>query len=1094
MRSEGAAPGPAAPLCGALSLVLSALLGKVIEGRGVADSIPRFSSTPPYLPVSYRILRAESSFFLKEASQDPLGNASLQSRVESFFMYKAKQPPVLNASCGPYSAEKVVPLDFMSTSNLLGPTNKFTFGWKLKAHVLREKIYPSRPKVQILFHIVGRDWDDHRATERLPCLRVFAFRETREVRGGCRLGGDLGLCVAELELPAGWFSPPTAVGRRKPLEQPAGSPVELYYAVQQGAERGDCVGGDVRKGNAIRPGKGGLQEATSQLQRIGTVGLYRTQDSAQLRELRLDTSVVIWLPSRPVKQGDVVTAYVTLSSNSTVDHFVLRAKVKKGVNILSAWTSEPRQWDVKQEVGNGGKHATATVACQRLGPRNRSSSSFSEVVQMNFEIASFSSLSGTQPITWQVEYPRKGNSDVVVSEIFISQKDLVGIVPLAMDTEILNTAILTGKTVAVPLRVVSVEENGAVADVSELVECKSADEGVIKVSDHCDYVFVNGKETKGRMEAVVNFTYQYLSAPLRIAVWVPRLPLQIEVSDTELSQIKGWRVPIVASKRATRESEDEEEEERRGRGCALQFQHATVRVLTQFVSEGSGPWGQPSHLLGPGWQLDITHLVVDFMKLEAPHIASLQDGRILVGREVGMTTIQVLSPLSDSILAEKTVTVLEDKVSVMDLAIQLVAGLSVSLHPSAEHSKAITAVATAEELLHTPKQEAVVSTWLQFSDGSVTPLDIYDTQDFSLTATSLDEAVVSIAPARSPRWPTVVAEGEGQGPLVRVDMTIAEACQKSKRKSVLAVGIGNVRVKFGRNNADPSPTGDTDEEETKNHASHRRKGQDESPGQDGPSPEREEGALRRATTTARSPLDGRAVKSRWLDGGVRPGEAPLQNIPIDFTNFPAQLGLPGTGAGLEENGLLQAPRGLSDLEIGMYALLGVFCLAILVFLINCATFALKYRHKQVPPEGQASVTHSHDWVWLGNGAELLGTLGDTAPPPEEHTTVIDRGPGGCAEGHHLLLNGGSQKQGQGRRPVDSRRPGQAQQQEPPHSPTSKRKKVKFATFPICPTDSGCPTVNSILGAKEDIPWVHQDMDVGAPEELKDALEDLQGKV
>lgn len=65
---------------------------------------------------------------------------------------------------------------------------------------------------------------------------------------------------------------------------------------------------------------------------------------------------------------------------------------------------------------------------------------------------------------------------------------------------------------------------------------------------------------------------------------------------------------------------------------------------------------------------------------------------------------QVLSPLSDSILAEKTVTVLDDKVSVTDLAIQLVAGLSVTLHPSMENSKAITAVATAEDLLHTPKQ------------------------------------------------------------------------------------------------------------------------------------------------------------------------------------------------------------------------------------------------------------------------------------------------------------------------------------------------------------------------------------------------------
>lgn len=50
------------------------------------------------------------------------------------------------------------------------------------------------------------------------------------------------------------------------------------------------------------------------------------------------------------------------------------------------------------------------------------------------------------------------------------------------DTEILNTAILTGKTVAVPIKVVSIEENSAVTDISESVECKSSDEDVIKVS------------------------------------------------------------------------------------------------------------------------------------------------------------------------------------------------------------------------------------------------------------------------------------------------------------------------------------------------------------------------------------------------------------------------------------------------------------------------------------------------------------------------------------------------------------------------------------------------------------------------------------
>ncbi|XP_015733896.1 transmembrane protein 132C isoform X1 [Coturnix japonica] len=1103
MAGAAGGGGPRCPQ--AVGLLLGALLCGVVESRGVLDNNQRFSSSPTYLPVSYRILSAETSFFLKEANQDFMRNSSLQSRVESFFPYKAKRPPVLNASYGPFSIEQVVPQDLMITSSFFGSANKFTYNWKLKAYIMSDKIYPSKPKVQVLFYIVGRDWDDYSTTERLPCLRVFAFRETREVRGSCRLKGDLGLCVAELELLPGWFNPPTVVtGRKKPLDLSEGSPVELYYTVQPGDEKGECTAEDVRKGNAIRPGKDGMDETMSHLQRIGSISLYRGQETSQLTELRLDGNIVIWLPSKPVKQGEVVNVYVTIANNSTVDQFILRAKVKKGVNILSAKTSDPQQWDVKQEVGNGGKHSTTTVICQRMAPssRNRSNSLFNEVVQMDFEIASFSSLSGTQPITWQVEYPRKGTTDITLSEIFICQKDLVGIVPLAMDTEIVNTAILTGKTVAVPIKVVSIEENSAVTDISESVECKSSDEDVIKVSDRCDYVYVNGKEMKGKVNVLVNFTYQYLSAPLQITVWVPRLPLQIDISDTELSQIKGWRVPVVSNKRPTRDSDDEDEDERKGRGCTLQYQHAMVRVLTQFVAEDSSPWGQLSYLLGSDWQFDITDLVMDFMKLEEPHIAKLQEGRVLIGREVGMTTVQVLSPLSDSILAEKTVTVLDDKVTITDLGVQLVAGLSLFLQPSAASNRAIVATAVAQELLHTPKQEAVVSTWIQFSDSSVTPLDIYDSKDFSLSAVSLDEAVVSVHQNAALKWPVVAAEGEGQGTLVKVDMMISEACQKSKRKSILAVGNGNIKVKFGQNDADSDTGGDYDGEEIENHASDRRHkvSDQERYGQEGryyggSSAEREESAIRKVGTTAKSVIKNKVIKNK-LDGGKLSDDSQLQNIPIDFTNFPAQVDLPKGNAGMEENDLVQTPRGLSDLEIGMYALLGVFCLAILVFLINCATFALKYRHKQVLVEGQTTMTHSHDWVWLGNEAELLENTADALPQQDEHTTIIDRGTG-CEESNQLL-NGSAQKniQSQIHRNADSGgKIVKEQKSEPLHSPTSKRKRVKFTTFTTIPPDDGCPTVNSILSSNDDdIKWVCQDMDLGDSKEIRNYMDKLKDKV
>lgn len=71
----------------------------------------------------------------------------------------------------------------------------------------------------------------------------------------------------------------------------------------------------------------------------------------------------------------------------------------------------------------------------------------------------------------------------------------------------------------------------------------------LQVSERCDYVYVNGKETKGKSRVMLNFTYSFLSTQLKMSVWIPRLPLLIDVADTELNQIKGWKVPAGVSNR-----------------------------------------------------------------------------------------------------------------------------------------------------------------------------------------------------------------------------------------------------------------------------------------------------------------------------------------------------------------------------------------------------------------------------------------------------------------------------------------------------------------------------------------------------------------
>ncbi|XP_069817066.1 transmembrane protein 132B [Dendropsophus ebraccatus] len=1075
--------GIVAVLC-ALHLLSLTLLGKVTESRVTMDSIQRFSSVPVYLPVSYHVCNSEVSFFLKEANQDLMKNSSLQSRTEPLFIYKAKVPPAINATYGPYSAEQTVPKNVIITSSTFSSTNRFTFNWQLKSHIIESSIYSNKPKVQALFYIMGKDWEDYHPSEILPCVRMVAVLENRELSASCRLKGKLGLCVAELEFLPSWLSTSSPTDADVFPVPPQGIPVELHYIVYSTREDEECSSEETKWSNRIQPNKDTDQKTSSAMERFGSVIVYPTQDTMRMSVLPVDNNIQIRYPPGPVKVGDIVTFFVSVAGSSMIHQFMLRVKAALGAKVIAMRVDDSEQWKVQRLMENGEKHTTVTLDCLRQSPytQSRANNSFYEILQMDFEMEIGSGLAGAQQITWQVEYPEEDStSELVISEIFVSQATFTGIVPIAMDTELLNTAILTGRTMSIPVKVVAVQEDSSVIDVSDFTECKSADEDVLKVSDRCDSVFVNGKEMKSKVDTIVNFTYQHITAQLEVTVWAPRLPLQIEISDTELSQIKGWRIPVSVNKRPTRDSEDEEDDEKKGRGCSLQYQHAMVRVVTQFVAESSDIGGQLTYMLGPDWQFDITDLVSDFMKVEESKIATLEAGKVLVGREPGITTVQVLSPLSDSILAEKTVTVLDDRVGIVELGIQLITGLSLSVQASKGNKRAIITTTTASDILHEMKQEAVISVWTLFSDGSVTPLDIYESKDFSVVVSSLDEMVVSTYQNPLSNWPVVVAEGEGQGPLIKLELGISEICQKSKRKSSLAVGSGTIKVKFGQKDSDQkgniNEIQSIDDEfkkitsKTTEKVSEQERTANEWP-KHGASAVNYEDANRNSTSD--SPVD---YHKNYNDAHI---------VPIPYTSFPTRIASEHN----QESELTQTSRGLTDLEIGMYALLCVFCLAILVFLINCVAFAWKYRHKRFPVADQANIPHSHDWVWLGNEVELLENPVDI-PVAEECTTMIDRR--SQFEENNFLLNGGSQKNpySQIMRSSDYNFEKEAQN-EPLNPGGSKRKRVKFTSFTTILPEEGGPYTNAVIfGNEENIKWVCQDMNIGDSRELRDYMDSLQ---
>eukprot|EP00064_Thunnus_orientalis_P011353 superscaffoldBa00001634_g11383 len=158
-----------------------------------------------------------------------------------------------------------------------------------------------------------------------------------------------------------------------------------------------------------------------------------------------------------------------------------------------------------------------------------------EVMQLDFEVDNVINLVPTQTLHWNVEYPAgmqtTSRQTEKVSHLYISNADIQGIVPLAeiksnhyflhsqiktdiialakatknlwlkithlqqvaprifelgemimkmKDTEVVNTAILTGRRVAVPIKLVTVETDGQVREVDDWVTCSSTDVDVVK--------------------------------------------------------------------------------------------------------------------------------------------------------------------------------------------------------------------------------------------------------------------------------------------------------------------------------------------------------------------------------------------------------------------------------------------------------------------------------------------------------------------------------------------------------------------------------------------------------------------------------------
>ncbi|XP_032646389.1 transmembrane protein 132A isoform X2 [Chelonoidis abingdonii] len=1075
-------------------VLLAALL--VLETARVSGE-----SDPPdlvYLPAELKVLDIPDHFRLQRVDRYLPGNASLGSRSETYLLLH-RQPmakPLVQATYLPFTAQQVV--------LAADPHHRYgSVAWDVRAVSIEGTVSPAEPYARVLFHLKGQDWLLGRHD--LPCVSLHAFHQMRAAHGACHLQAPLGVCVVELEFPPRWFSTthPSSHSRRRAAE-PAQHPerAELYYSLGTGEMSAECSHAGPRE----RP-RLGTEGTKERLHYVGAVEL-RATDPPRRQEVRLDDNVLIRVPDMALRPGQLFTATLILQQNFTADLLTLRIKVKKGLQVLAARPAVPEAWTAKLDKFKGSKHHTALVTCRRqdAGQLDWRAADFPEFLYLDLAVENGTrGLASTRPVTWQVEYPGQdpeAEKDKMVWEIQVSERDIRALVPLVKEQEIVNTAPLTGIPQAVPVKLVAVEMGGAVFEVTEQMGCESANKQVLKVTDACDSVYVGGKESRGARGARVDFWFRRLHASLLFTVWVPLLPLRVELTDTTLEQVRGWRVPGAAPDSSLAEPEEAgEEAERQARGCRLQYQRAGVRFLAHFVAHPLDGGRHLTYMPSPDWLLDVSHLVGGQAKVQDPRVATLEGGSVVIGHEPGVTSVEVRSPVSDSILGEQTLVVSDEKVAVLELQAQLVSGLSLALSTEPGHPDVFTATCQALSALHSPKQEAVLSVWLAFTDHTLAPVELYGWRDVALSISSLDPGVAWVRPDEELARPLIVAEGPGRGPLLQLGLHTADFCRKGKHRAPLAVGTAWLEVGISRQL--PTPGGPQP-----------RDPRPESPFQ------RAEGAMsgEAVTAAATEPMVG---PQKWAPARVGP----------DLTKFEGPQGGTssedeGPGEEEKEEEMVKAPEQVTDLEIGMYVLLGVFCLAIFIFLVNCIVFVLRYQRKEPPDAGLGpapSTQQPHNWVWLGTDQEELSRQLDRcsqhqelSPNPTPDPSAAAKDGGCCCCG---TPPGTERGRGEAGAPeftepdwgvststflpavLGSPALPSTLSQKEVAAPGGRRKRVEFVTFAsprapegaASPPPSSAPTVQSILVASEDdIRWVCEDMGLRDPDELRSYMERIRG--
>ena len=498
---------------------------------------------------------------------------------------------------------------------------------------------------------------------------------------------------------------------------------------------------------------------------LGTVQLY------PIPHFNVESSIYVYLemPFRPLIRGEEITVPVYgEAGQSSVTSYTLSIDTSPEVE-LNELIVDQSDWQVETiPTVTGGMTITAVRADQTILHASGRTHLFdiSATISPNITVLDTlvdntitisilflgdSDLSQLLPEPSQPSVPalaltRRGIE--AVGSLYIDSDKPLGLFAYTAQAELVNTALLTGNTVSVPLTTLSIQRHAPISGITP-DSCSSEDENVVQTD--CSMLYISSEQTQGSESAIVTVSFSDLRTSFPVRVWVPEFPIKLTSLDTVLNRVEGWFDSSME--------------------CRPNYQRTTIRAFSNFTNSNSSVWN-----------IDVTDVVIASLHSTNSSIIEVNED-IITGISPGVATIQCQLGSKTSEL-EFNVTDIPSEV--LGLDVRVITDLRLlATPPEGNRLTGTTLNIITEQNFASEGAQGSVITAAVFDDGSRMILNgSYD----GISLLSLNTSVLRLLEDGE----TVVALGSGSADLIQAEWRSNATCSTE----LIASGVEELEIEI----------------------------------------------------------------------------------------------------------------------------------------------------------------------------------------------------------------------------------------------------------------------------------------------------------